>query len=160
MRASPSVIIWKQTSGHCVYCGEQIEPSRRTADHVLPKSEGGIRTLQNLVPACQECNGRRGTLWPPSTFAHPRWLEYVRNKEQAVSRVKVSKMLEKATFVQATQIARRRKAAKVMAIFEGGHLVARQHGICVVMHGRDICTVSWQDVGAAFQFQLTDQGGS
>lgn len=48
----------------CQYCGRQ--PSRKdlTVDHVLPRSRGGHTTWDNVVTACQRCNGRKGSRTP------------------------------------------------------------------------------------------------
>jgi len=48
----------------CQYCGAM--PSRRelTIDHVLPRSRGGKTTWENVVTACQKCNGRKGSRTP------------------------------------------------------------------------------------------------
>ena len=44
-------------------------PHKATADHLIPIAEGGPDTIENLVPACWECNckrGKKGTNWRPS----------------------------------------------------------------------------------------------
>lgn len=48
----------------CQYCGDQ--PSRKdlTVDHILPRSRGGHTTWENVVTACQRCNGRKGGRTP------------------------------------------------------------------------------------------------
>lgn len=40
----------------CVYCGKPAT----TADHWVPTSKGGHSDLANLVPACDDCNTRKG----------------------------------------------------------------------------------------------------
>ena len=42
----------------CAYCGADDQPL--TQDHILAFAEGGETTLQNIVPACQRCNSRKG----------------------------------------------------------------------------------------------------
>jgi 5-methylcytosine-specific restriction endonuclease McrA len=32
-----------------------------TRDHIIPKSLGGVDSIENLRPACEICNGKRGT---------------------------------------------------------------------------------------------------
>lgn len=73
--------IWNETGGHCVYCGEQVDPVMRTVDHIWPKSRGGTRADRNLIPACQGCNTDRGNKFPASKFAAPEWSGYVSRKE-------------------------------------------------------------------------------
>lgn len=73
--------LWSQTKGHCVYCDREISETLRTMDHVWPKKLGGTLRLGNLIPACRECNVRRGNKIPASNFAHEKWRRYVKKKE-------------------------------------------------------------------------------
>lgn len=41
----------------CAYCDAEGELQR---DHVVPYSKGGRLALENVVPACSECNGHQG----------------------------------------------------------------------------------------------------
>jgi 5-methylcytosine-specific restriction endonuclease McrA len=42
----------------CAYC---FRTDRKlTVDHVVPLTEGGHDTLDNIVPACGSCNSRKG----------------------------------------------------------------------------------------------------
>ena len=65
----------------CQYCGKQ--PSRKdlTVDHIVPRSRGGHTTWDNVVTACQCCNGRKGNRTPEeahmklgATPAQPRYV--------------------------------------------------------------------------------------
>lgn len=41
----------------CVYCGQRPDDAKHlTIDHVLPKSKGGVKSLENCVTACRRCN--------------------------------------------------------------------------------------------------------
>jgi 5-methylcytosine-specific restriction endonuclease McrA len=42
----------------CQYCG--TTHGSMTADHVVPRSQGGEDTWENLVCACMACNNRKG----------------------------------------------------------------------------------------------------
>lgn len=42
--------------GRCAYC---LEVKKLTMDHVIPVSDGGQHTSENIVPACQSCNSRK-----------------------------------------------------------------------------------------------------
>lgn len=44
--------------GKCAYCGESDVVI--TFDHIVPTSEGGTHTLDNLLPACRSCNSSKG----------------------------------------------------------------------------------------------------
>lgn len=41
----------------CAYCGNKSEVFDK--DHVVPLSKGGTHTMQNIVPACEWCNGSK-----------------------------------------------------------------------------------------------------
>lgn len=41
----------------CRYCGTT---RNLTIDHIIPKSKGGTWVWENLVTACQKCNGKKG----------------------------------------------------------------------------------------------------
>ena len=43
--------------GRCVYCNRQ---KKTTFDHVIPVSENGANTVDNMVPSCQSCNSSKG----------------------------------------------------------------------------------------------------
>ena len=45
--------IHRFTGKSCIYCGKPSE----SIDHVLPRSQGGLSTTENCVPACLSCNG-------------------------------------------------------------------------------------------------------
>lgn len=44
----------------CVYCESTEEPLIK--EHWLPVSRGGGYTAENIVPACHQCNSRKGTM--------------------------------------------------------------------------------------------------
>lgn len=48
----------------CQYCGEQKAASALTLDHILPRAQGGNSLPENLVTACEKCNGRKGNRTP------------------------------------------------------------------------------------------------
>ena len=48
----------------CQYCGFVPPRQMLTLDHVLPRSCGGKTTWENVVTACQKCNGRKGNRTP------------------------------------------------------------------------------------------------
>ena len=63
--------IYEREGGCCTYCGIRTRPLRRglhrapdraTLDHVLPRSQGGRLTRDNLVLACAACNNERGIM--------------------------------------------------------------------------------------------------
>jgi 5-methylcytosine-specific restriction endonuclease McrA len=48
--------IYDKTRGKCYYCGCKILYGQMTVDHKHPKYKGGKDDLENLVPACWDCN--------------------------------------------------------------------------------------------------------
>ncbi|MDH7516273.1 MAG: HNH endonuclease [Bacteroidota bacterium] len=46
----------------CQYCGTTAAPI--TVDHVIPRSQGGTDTWENLVAACIRCNNLKGDRTP------------------------------------------------------------------------------------------------
>lgn len=65
----------------CQYCGKQPPRKELTVDHILPRSRGGHTTWDNVVAACQRCNGCKGNRTPEeanmrlrSSPAQPRYV--------------------------------------------------------------------------------------
>jgi endonuclease I len=48
----------REWDNECAYCGTFSDSLER--DHVVPLSDGGGTTLQNIVPACMPCNRSKG----------------------------------------------------------------------------------------------------
>jgi 5-methylcytosine-specific restriction endonuclease McrA len=82
-RARRLARLWQTTEGRCVYCNVAVPKKQRTLEHLWPKSLGGPKALDNILPACGTCNKARGVQWPASPLAHPRWVGVVRAKERA-----------------------------------------------------------------------------
>jgi 5-methylcytosine-specific restriction endonuclease McrA len=65
----------------CQYCGIQPGRSQLTMDHVVPRSQGGATTWENVVTACRECNHRKGGRTPEQAsmdlMSTPRQPQYV-----------------------------------------------------------------------------------
>jgi len=53
----------------CQYCGST---RRLTLDHVVPRSRGGLHTWDNVVAACESCNGVKGDRLPHEAGMHLR----------------------------------------------------------------------------------------
>lgn len=56
--------IYARDEYHCQYCGVQFASEDLTYDHVVPATQGGSRTWDNIVAACVECNRRKGGRTP------------------------------------------------------------------------------------------------
>jgi 5-methylcytosine-specific restriction endonuclease McrA len=53
--------IFRRDGHKCAYCGSR---QNLTIDHVVPRSQGGKDTWDNLVTACQVCNTKKGDRTP------------------------------------------------------------------------------------------------
>ena len=49
--------IIERDEGICQYCN--CKPERPIIEHVIPASQGGLATEENLVVACQSCNVKK-----------------------------------------------------------------------------------------------------
>ncbi len=48
----------------CQFCNRVLPASELTLDHVLPRSQGGKSTWENLVACCHACNNQKGDRTP------------------------------------------------------------------------------------------------
>jgi 5-methylcytosine-specific restriction endonuclease McrA len=48
----------------CQYCGEKKPTKDLNYDHVLPRSQGGKTTWENIVTSCYDCNHRKAGRTP------------------------------------------------------------------------------------------------
>jgi 5-methylcytosine-specific restriction endonuclease McrA len=48
----------------CQYCGKSYNSGSLSLDHVLPRSQGGGTSWDNIVTACLKCNERKGGRTP------------------------------------------------------------------------------------------------
>lgn len=59
--------IFLRDKSSCQYCGEKIDPSNLTIDHVIPRREWKIKNMagtptnwENVVACCRRCNVKKG----------------------------------------------------------------------------------------------------
>lgn len=53
--------IWAKTEGQCYCCGLQLDWNTTfSIDHVVPRIEGGLDSIENIVPSCRSCNSTKG----------------------------------------------------------------------------------------------------
>lgn len=52
--------VFHRDAFRCQYCGGPAE----NLDHVIPKSQGGLHTWENVVACCRRCNTRKGGRTP------------------------------------------------------------------------------------------------
>jgi 5-methylcytosine-specific restriction endonuclease McrA len=65
----------------CQYCGQRFRGDELTYEHVVPRSQGGQTTWENIVMACVDCNRRKGNRTPAQAEmkllrppARPSWV--------------------------------------------------------------------------------------
>jgi 5-methylcytosine-specific restriction endonuclease McrA len=56
--------IFARDNNQCQYCGRKYPTSELSLDHVIPRSQGGHNTWDNIVCACVGCNVRKGGRTP------------------------------------------------------------------------------------------------
>jgi len=64
----------------CQYCEQRLHRSQLNLDHVVPRTQGGRTTWENVVCCCVPCNRRKGGRTPEQAGleltrkpARPRW---------------------------------------------------------------------------------------
>lgn len=90
--------VFSRDNRTCQYCGE-TDLDFPTVDHVHPLSRGGSNLLENLVTACEACNGekanmtmdewnvaKKARLLPPSPERKPYTLKSLRSPRLSRSR--------------------------------------------------------------------------
>jgi 5-methylcytosine-specific restriction endonuclease McrA len=56
--------IFARDKNTCQYCGKRFATSDLNLDHVVPRSQGGITSWENVVCSCHRCNRLKGGLTP------------------------------------------------------------------------------------------------
>ena len=56
--------IFASDGNRCQYCGRKFATSELSLDHVIPRSQGGRATWENIVCACLKCNVSKGGRTP------------------------------------------------------------------------------------------------
>lgn len=62
--------IFARDQNRCQYCGRRFPASELSLDHVVPRSQGGGTTWDNLVCACVKCNVKKGGRTPEQAHLH------------------------------------------------------------------------------------------
>ena len=55
----------EKTDWHCAYCGCYVDVRSMVVDHMISLHNRGADKLENMVPACEECNYYKGGCNPP-----------------------------------------------------------------------------------------------
>ena len=56
--------IFARDSNRCQYCARHFPISELSLDHIMPRSQGGVSSWDNLVCCCVRCNARKGGRTP------------------------------------------------------------------------------------------------
>jgi len=56
--------LFARDHNQCQYCGNRFPSSELSIDHVIPRTQSGPDTWENLVCACVKCNSRKGGRTP------------------------------------------------------------------------------------------------
>jgi 5-methylcytosine-specific restriction endonuclease McrA len=62
--------IYARDSSRCQYCGRRMPTTELSLDHVVPKSQGGRSTWENVVCCCVRCNVKKGGRTPDQAHMH------------------------------------------------------------------------------------------
>ena len=63
--------LFARDSNTCQYCGRRYATSELSLDHLVPRSQGGPTTWDNVVCACLKCNVRKGGRTPEQAHMKP-----------------------------------------------------------------------------------------
>jgi 5-methylcytosine-specific restriction endonuclease McrA len=86
------VNIYARDGHRCQYCGAKCAISELTYDHVIPRSQGGKTTWENIVTCCYACNAKKANRTPAeakmmllSKPGRPTWMPAVQIRVSARS---------------------------------------------------------------------------
>jgi 5-methylcytosine-specific restriction endonuclease McrA len=62
--------IYARDSSRCQYCGKKMPTTELSLDHVIPRSQGGRSSWENIVCCCIKCNVKKGGRTPVQAHMH------------------------------------------------------------------------------------------
>jgi 5-methylcytosine-specific restriction endonuclease McrA len=62
--------IYARDGSRCQYCGKKMPTTDLSLDHVVPKSQGGRSSWDNIVCCCVKCNVKKGGRTPEQAHMH------------------------------------------------------------------------------------------
>jgi hypothetical protein len=73
----------------CCYCGAPMNWKQKTADHIVPLTQGGLHSMTNLAICCISCNSskrdRTPEQWLTSGLQKSRWTALISSKQPTFS---------------------------------------------------------------------------
>jgi 5-methylcytosine-specific restriction endonuclease McrA len=84
--------IYSRDGDTCQYCARKLPRSELNLDHVVPRSQGGKTSWENVVCSCVPCNLRKGGCTPEQAKMRltkkplrPRWTPFFRGSARRVT---------------------------------------------------------------------------
>ncbi|MCE9671471.1 HNH endonuclease [Myxococcus stipitatus] len=84
--------IYARDADTCQYCGKTLPRSELNLDHVMPRTQGGKTTWENVVCSCVPCNLMKGGRTPEQAGmrllkkpVRPRWTPLFRGASRKVT---------------------------------------------------------------------------
>jgi 5-methylcytosine-specific restriction endonuclease McrA len=68
--------LYARDNQQCQYCGKHIPLSKMSLDHVIPRSQGGGTSWENIVCSCVRCNTSKGGRTPKQAHMKRRMKPY------------------------------------------------------------------------------------
>jgi 5-methylcytosine-specific restriction endonuclease McrA len=62
--------IYARDSNRCQYCGRKYPTTELSLDHIVPKSQGGKSSWENICCCCVKCNVKKGGRTPVQAHMH------------------------------------------------------------------------------------------
>jgi 5-methylcytosine-specific restriction endonuclease McrA len=62
--------IYARDGNRCQYCGKRMPTTELSLDHIVPRSQGGRSSWENIVCCCVKCNVRKGGRTPDQAHMH------------------------------------------------------------------------------------------
>lgn len=56
--------VYARDEGCCLYCGAHVPRCEATRDHVVPRSQGGETSFENVATSCERCNSLKADRTP------------------------------------------------------------------------------------------------
>lgn len=105
-------VLAKETDRCCIYCGTPLTTQGVTYDHIIPRSMGGSRGIDNVVTACADCNSRKSSMTVDefvATFPEAQRQRYVHRVQQLADQHKLPEKKAKLLLSFETQHTRKFK---------------------------------------------------
>src|SRR5262245_60578902 len=84
--------IYARDNNTCQYCGRHLPRTQLNLDHIVPRSQGGRTTWDNVVCCCVPCNLHKGARTPEQAgvpllrpAVRPKWTPVFRTPEGKVA---------------------------------------------------------------------------